>query len=192
VQNATFVSSADRKATRSADELGIVLGRFSFLRAKLCAGSPGVIAVIIVTTLTVGQYCSHADEPVKLALASPTSVSTTISTTNTTKVVRQTSSPTTNLFSASFEHQPATPGLTTPPLGLANGTTDSTRVVLTRKPRVDSGLFSTQPGNGNFGFANFEAGYGPVYDCDSIVLRGRNGTTYEETRYIFVKKVVKF
>lgn len=189
MQNATFVSSADRKATRSADELGIVSGRFSFLRAKLCAGSPGVIAVIIVTTLAVGRCSSHADEPVKLALASPT----TVSTTNASKVVRQSSSPTTNLFSVSFKQQPATPSRTAPALGLTEGTTTAaTRVVLTQKPRVDSGLFSSQPGNGNFGFANFEAGYGPVYDCDSIVLRGRNGTTYEETRYLFVKKVVKF
>jgi hypothetical protein len=65
-------------------------------------------------------------------------------------------------------------------------------VTLVIQERSEAGPFSRQSGNGNFGFANIEAGFGQAYDNDSIVLRGRNGTAWEETRYVFFKKIVKF
>lgn len=170
--------------------MGNVPGRFSFLRAKLCAGSPKVIAVIVLVALAVGRWSSQADEPMKVALASPISHSST----NTSKIAIKPANSTTNSLSLSFRQHPGNSGLPSslalPSAGIAPAI--ETVVVLTKKPVVSHGLFSGQPGNGNFGFANFEAGYGQAYDCDSILMRGRNGTTWEETRYVFVKKIVKF
>jgi hypothetical protein len=190
VQNATFVSSADRKATRSAGELGNVSGRFSFLRASLCAGSPIVIVFLTLATLLIGQRLSQADEPVKLAMVSH---STTAST-NATKAAPKATTTDTNSFSASFQQHPVTTSL---PVATTVRPLDNPQplvpvAALIKKRPAPAGLFSGQPGNGNFGFANIEAGYGQAYECDSVVLRGRNGTQYEETRYIFFKKVVKF
>lgn len=189
MQNATFVSSADRKATRSAGELGNVSNGFSFLRASLCAGSPRFVLVLTLATLVIGQYSSRADEPVKLALASHVTTST-----NATKVSPKVTTTDTNSFSATFHPRPVTVTLptTTTARPLDNAQPLVPVAILIKKQPAPSGIFSGQPGNGNFGFANFEAGYGQAYEPDSIVLRGRNGTQYEETRYLFFKKVVKF
>lgn len=70
------------------------------------------------------------------------------------------------------------------------GSAASVIVVIQEKP--ETGAFSDQSGNGSFGFANIEAGFGQAYENDSIILRGRNGTAWEDTRYFFLKKVVKF
>ncbi len=99
----------------------------------------------------------------------------------------------TNSFAASFTRHTVKPAPTRP--SAFHPTHDIPLVAvaeLTKRPRAASGVFSGQPGNGNFGFANIEAGYGPAYDCDSVVLRGNNGTATEETRYLFFKKSVKF
>ena len=40
--------------------------------------------------------------------------------------------------------------------------------------------------------ASHRNAYGRTLMTDSIVLRGRNGTAMEETRYLFFKKVIKF
>jgi hypothetical protein len=190
VQNATFVSSADRKATRSAGELGNVSDRFSFFRARLCAGSPRFIAALTLISLVIGQCSGKAEEPIKLALVSHSPAPST----NAVKVAAKVSTADTNSFSASFRQHPVTTSL---PITAAGRSADNASTVvpvpeLIKKRPAPGGLFSGQPGNGNFGFANIEAGYGQAYDCDSVVLRGHNGTAYEETRYIFFKKVVKF
>jgi hypothetical protein len=172
--------------------LGNISGGFSFLRASLCAGRPRFFVPVTLALSIIGCVC-QADEPVKLAMVShsPTSPAST----NVTKVAAKPASPDTNSFSASFTHYTAKPA----PNHLVDAgalSLDSVPLVavaeLTRKRRASTGLFSGQPGNGNFGFANFQAGYGQAYDCDSVLLRGNNGTAWEETRYLFFKKVVKF
>jgi len=146
---------------------------------------------LTLATLVLGQHNSPADEPVKLAMATHS----TTPFTNVAKVTAKVTTTETNSFSASFRPLPATVSLPVTASGPA--ATDNTYsavavTALVKKRPVSTGLFAGQPGNGNFGFANIEAGYGQAYDCDSVVLRGNNGTAAEETRYIFFKKVVKF
>lgn len=171
--------------------MGNVSGRFSFLRAELCAGSPRLIVVLTLAALVFGRDNCPADEPVKLAMATHA----TTSSTNAAKVTPKTTTAETNSFSASFRQPPATASLPVTASGPATTDNNYSAVVviaLVKKRPAPTGLFAGQPGNGNFGFANIEAGYGQAYDCDSVVLRGNNGTATEETRYIFFKKVVKF
>jgi hypothetical protein len=146
---------------------------------------------LTLATLILGRHGSPADEPVKLAMATHS----TTPFTNVAKVTAKATTPETNAFSASFRPTPTTASFPAPVSEAA--TTDKTYAAvavtaLVKKRPVPTGLFAGQSGNGNFGFANFEAGYGQAYDCDSVVLRGNNGTATEETRYIFLKKVVKF
>ena len=167
--------------------MGNVFGRFSFLRARLCAGSPRLFVILTLAAPIISERAG-ADEPVKLAMVTQE----TTASTNTAKALIKVATPNTNSFTASFnQHSAAVPAAT----ALHPADSDSSPVtvaVLIKKRSESTGLFSGQPGNGNFGFANIEAGYGQAYDCDSAVLRGNNGTTMEETRYIFFKKVVKF
>lgn len=144
----------------------------------------------MLATLAMDQCDGATNEPVKLAMAS----SNTTSSTNAVRVPTKFARTDTNSFSLSFQQPATSPALpaATPARPADDAHSAVTVVVLKQDPRASTGLFSRQPGNGNFGFANIEAGYGQAYDCDSIVLRGRNGTTWEETRYIFFKKVVKF
>jgi len=134
------------------------------------------------------------EESVKLALATP--ATTITNTAKITPIVPRTSSADTdtNSFLLSFKPQPASPSL---PVSTVEYLADNAHAlalvnVVIKKTSATTGMVSGQPGNGNFGFANFEAGYGQAYDCDSVLLRGRNGTAWEETRYVFFKKVVKF
>jgi hypothetical protein len=191
VPNATFVSSAGRKATRIAGDRGTVRNRFSLLPAKLRAERPGLIALLILPAL-VGLECSiRADES-----ASPASVATNtawVVNTNSIGLAAQTSNVETQ-HDLIFTNQPAIASSTSPttnqPSGAGLPATTSFIVVI--QERSDPQRFSDQSGNGSFGFANIEAGFGQAYENDSILMRGRNGTAWEETRYFFLKKVVKF
>jgi len=141
----------------------------------------------MLATLILDQ-CASADEPVKLAMVTPV----TTAATNAVKVTTKVTPTHTNSFSASFSQHPT---IRPTAAALRPADSDYSTVAVTaliKKHPTSTGLFSIQPGNGNFGFANIEAGYGQAYDCDSVVLRGNNGTPTEETRYIFFKKVVKF
>lgn len=200
VQNATFVSSADSRLTRSAGELGIV-SRFSSLRAKLCAGSPRLLTVLTAISLVIGRCCcSAADETVKLALvshgtATPTNANKVSP--KPVKVVKPAAADAdsdTNTLTLSFDQPSVSTSLSAATTDRASERPHSpgVTVVHVKKRPAPGGLLTRQPGNGNFGFANIEAGYGQAYDADSVVLRGRNGTANEETRYLFFKKVVKF
>lgn len=188
MQIATFVSSADHKATRSADRN--VPSGFGLLRAKLCAGSPGLIVKLLLASLVIGQCAGHAEENVKL-----TSVATTeTNSTNTLTTVPKMSVTETNFLSYSFLPQPAMTNLLATTTNFSKDDFSSVAAIFALEKKIpgSTSLFSEQPGNGNFGFANFQAGYGQAYDCDSVLLRGRNGTAWEEPRYLFVKKVVRF
>ena len=183
VPNATFVSSAGRKATRVGD-CANVPKRFSFLRAKLRAERPGLIVLLMLATLAGLQCSIRADE----------SVSTNtplVTTTNSIALAALALNLDTNQLSIST-NEPASrfSGTTNQPFG--DGPSSTASVIVVIQERSDSGRFSDQSGNGSFGFANIEAGFGQVYENDSIVMRGRNGTAWEETRYLFFKKVVKF
>lgn len=136
----------------------------------------------------LGAGVSLGGEPVKLAMVAPVATVSVVAT-NLHKVPVGESKPVTNSFSATVSPQPSPMAA-----GLASTTAPIPLVAvaeLTKKPRAE-GWFGRQPGNGNFGIANLEAGYGQAYDCDSVVLRGNNGTDSEERRYFFFKKVVKF
>jgi len=124
----------------------------------------------------------------KLAMAT----SGTVASTNAVKLPAKITIADTNSLSASFTLKPV---VLPTPAALRPNDSDYPAlpvVALIKKHPASAGLFSRQPGNGNFGFANIEAGYGQAYECDSVVLRGNNGTGIEETRYIFFKKVVRF
>ena len=136
----------------------------------------------------------------KLALVSPNTTSlaasapSSVSTTNTTTSAAKDSGLDTNSLTLSFK-EPASKASVprNPALSLTDDLQSAARVTVVIKKNPEStGFFSDQGGNGSFGFSGIQAGYGQAYDSDSIVLRGRNGTAWEETRYFFLKKVVKF
>ena len=188
MQNATFVSSADHKATRSAD--GNFPGGFSLFRATLCAQSPRLIIQLLLASLVIGHSSGRAEETEKPA--SP--VATLLMATNAAGVATEISAPATNSLSLSVQLQPVATNsfATTTNRSLSDFSWTAVVIDLEKEDDDTTGLFPDQPGNGHFGFANFQAGYGQAYDSDSIVLRGRNGTAWEEPRYIFVKKVIRF
>jgi len=159
-----------------------------------------LLTALLLVSLSASLCASRAEEPVKLALVSPnitsfaTSSPISVSLTNTIKPDTQNSSANTNSLSLSFK-EPAskTSTLLNPILSPTDDLQSAARVVVVIKKNPEaSGFFSGQSGNGSFGFSSIQAGYGQAYDSDSIVLRGRNGTAWEETRYFFFKKVVKF
>lgn len=192
VPGATFVSSEGRKAARIAGDPTNVSDRFSFLYAKLHAVRPGVIARLMLATLAGFQCSMKADESVEFVSVSTNTASVVI--TNASKVVVQTANVETNQISISANQPASSPsvsGSTNQPFGNDVESTASVTLVIQEKSE-DTGPFSEQSGNGSFGIANIEAGFGQAYESDSIVLRGRNGTAWEETRYFFFKKVVKF
>jgi len=135
--------------------------------------------------------CTWADEPVKCGLAASTNTNSSVTVTNTIEAASNAPTVETNSVSISVI-QPARSisGVTNRPLLDDLSSTASITLVIQKKS--EAGTFSRQAGNGSFGFANIEAGFGQAYDSDSIVLRGRNGTAWEETRYVFFKKIVKF
>ena len=189
VPNATFVPSADRKATRSVDEQGKVSIGVSFFHARLCAERPRLIAALMLAALVVCHCSTRADEPAKLALAS-TNPSPSVPATNAVKpAVSAVPTSETNALTLAFIKPVAVPSL---PAVRPEDSKLAAPITVVIEKKATTGFFSGQSGNGSFGFANIEAGYGQAYDSDSIVLRGRNGTVWEETRYIFFKKVVKF
>ena len=187
MQNATFVSSADRYATKGAGGFEIALGSIFPFPARLCAGSPRLTVILISLTLVFSQGFGRAGELAAALQASLTPVAT-----NTPVVVE------TNSYSLSFSQRPVNfaLGAVTPQkenMPHAN----SVSFVLPQKwllvPRGPlQPLLSGQTGNGNVGIMNFEAGYGQAYDRDSVVLHRRNGTGLEEPRYVFFKRIVKF
>ena len=163
--------------------------RFSFLLATLQAERPMLFALLILAASIAFQSSIRADEPIKLALAS-TSTGTSTVFTNTFKLSERTSGTDTNSLKFSF-NAGKTNLLANDSPGVTDNLKPTPTVIVIEKPKAP-GLFSNQDSVGCFGFAGIEAGYGQAYDCDSIVLRGRNGTAWEETRYVFVKKVLKF
>jgi hypothetical protein len=155
---------------------------------------------LTLATLVVSQRSGEAGEPLQLALVSQNHPAiATPSTTNTVKSTTKAATIDTNSFTLSVSQRLVTPSLLSPAAERApdNAGRALTFIALTKKPSTPpagslAALFNGLPGNGNFGFSNFEAGYGQAYEADSIILRGRNGTTLEEPRYIFFKKIVKF
>lgn len=146
--------------------------------------------VVILAILVAAPSATRADEPVKPL---STSTNTTSSVTNSINPAQAISVSQSNSVLISLSQ----PAGTTNVVGIANqpsaddlSATASVVVVIQKRSEVEA--LSTQSGKGSLGFANIEAGYGQVYDNDSIVLRGRNGTAWEETRYVFIKKVIKF
>lgn len=141
----------------------------------------------------VVQSPSLADEPLKLALVSASGTAL-ITVTNNARPSVKVISADTNSISLSLNPLAARTNSSVSPLLHRAEELEPTipvTLVITKKPE-SPGLFSGQSTAGSFGLAGFEAGYGQAYDSDSIVLRGRNGTVWEETRYVFFKKVVKF
>lgn len=187
MQNATFVSSADRYATKGAGGFEIALGRFFPFPARLCAGSPRLTVILIFLVLVFSQGFGRAGELAAALEASLTSV-----TTNTPVAVES------NSYSLSFSRRPVNFALGTvaPQTEVLPHANSVSFVVpqkwlLVSRSRLRS-FFSGQAGNGNVGLMNFEAGYGQAYDPDSVILRQRNGTGLEEPRYVFFKRIVKF
>ena len=165
-----------------------------FLRTKLCAGWSRLVAALMLVVFGLSSPLVRADEPVKLALVS-TSTTSLVAITNAIKTTPKVEIPViTNAFSVSASRRADRAYL--PARTLLSPSDDlqpsTPTVIVIKKNAAATGLFSDQGGNGSFGFANIQAGYGQAYDSDSIVLRGRNGTAWEETRYVFVKKVIKF
>lgn len=140
--------------------------------------------------LALGQHCCPAGEPEKPVSA----VATPVSSTNVAAVTPESSRVETNALSLGNQSQLASTNLltTTTNRSLPDFTWNAATFSLKQADDDATDLFSDQQGNGHFGFANFQAGYGQLYDSDSIVLRGRNGTSWEEPRYLFVKKVIRF
>jgi len=187
VQNATVVSSADHKAASSADQnTPDVLG---LLRARLCDVSPTLSSILMLVCVLAGHCTGRAEEN------NPQPTVTLSDANSTNAIVTAIAVPTagTNVLSLSFQFSPAF-------TNMAQANTNrsiATDVALTVEEFVlekksPESLFSEQPGTGHLGFANFQAGYGQAFGSDSILLRGRNGTAWEETRYLFVKTVVRF
>lgn len=197
VQNATFVSSADHQATSSA-EGNVPDGLFSS-RATRSAGRPWLfLQLFVLACWAIGCPLAQAGESDQPASTVPTSIASTNSAAATPEAALvETNSlfnSVSNSLSLSVQWQPViTNSLTTATNRSLHDWMWSTTVFALEKADDDGiDLFSDQVGNGHFGIANFQAGYGQVYDSDSIVLRGRNGTSWEEPRYLFVKKVIKF
>lgn len=145
----------------------------------------------MLATLALCPWSGHAGEPVQLALA--TTSASSHATTSTNKITPKIAKVGTNAFALSITQPAVTPALQAKTNCPTDGLLLSGPVtVLIEKEPESGGWFSEQSGNGSFGIANLQTGYGQAYDCDSILLRGRNGTGWEETRYFFVKKVVRF
>jgi hypothetical protein len=149
----------------------------------------------MLAALAASRSSIWAEEPVRLALVSPV-VNSSVSSTNIVKPAAKPSGKDTNSLSLAVsqpvEKSTLVIGNALHPIGDMDMQSMSTVTLVIKKAPEPTGFFSDKTGNGSFGFANFQAGYGQAYDCDSIVLRGRNGTAWEETRYVFFKKVVKF
>lgn len=193
MQNATFVSSADRYATKGAGGFEIALGRFFPFPAQLCAGSPRLTLILIFLTLALSPGIGRAGE-----LAAALQASLSLVATNAPAVEAAVEEP--NSYSLSFSQRPVNFALGAVTLrteteNLSHASSVSFVVpqkwLLVSRGRLRS-FFSGQAGNGNVGLMNFEAGYGQAYDPDSVVLRSRNGTGLEEPRYVFFKRIVKF
>lgn len=134
-----------------------------------------------------------AADAIQLALVTPTTIASAAST-NAVKLIFKPLGFTTNSLSLTASQASVRPGLAVVHLrSLADdfSTNKSVRVVLQKKPEADDWFFE-QGGDGSFGIAGIQAGYGRICDADSILLRGRNGTAWEDSSYIFFKKVVRF
>lgn len=175
--------------------MGNVPGRFSLFHAKLRAERPRLIVLLMLAALAASRASTWAEEPVRLALVS-TAVTSSISSTNLVKPAAKPSIQETNSLSLAVsqpvEKSTLSIGNALHPISDSDVQSMASVALVIKKAPEPAGFFSDKTGNGSFGFANFQAGYGQAYDCDSIVLRGRNGTAWEETRYVFFKKVVKF
>ena len=171
--------------------MGNVPRTSSSLHAKLGAELPR-FALLMLAAFGAVQASSLADEPLKLALVSASGTASITVTTNARSSVKVVSAGTNAI---SLSAKPSETNTNSPANTGWHRAEDSeptipVALVITKKP--EPGLFSGPSSAGSFGLAGFEAGYGQAYDSDSIVLRGRNGTVWEETRYVFFKKVVKF
>ena len=190
VPTATFASSAGHKASRIIGDLENISSRSFPLHAKLRGERLNLIALVMAAGFAMCSRYAWADEPIKLPLTS-TNTTDSVALTNSIEVASNAFSIQTNSFSLSVS-QPVPNGSGATNQLFVGELLSTAQMTLVIQERSEVGTFSRQSGNGSFGFANIEAGFGQAYDNDSIVLRGRNGTAWEETRYVFFKKVVKF
>jgi len=56
-------------------------------------------------------------------------------------------------------------------------------------PLLDERLLGN---GGTLALGKLQAGYGTIFDDDSVITRGRNGTAWEETSFLFVKASFRF
>lgn len=192
VQNATFASSAVHKATRIDGDGGNVSNSSSYLHSKLCVECPGLIALLLLSAFVISESLVRADGSANLVSVS-TNTTPSVAVTNSINSISNTLILASNSLSISASQTVSTVSVSqSTNQSLDNDLPSMASVTLVIEKKAEGGPFSGQSGNGSFGFANLEAGFGQAYENDSMVLRGRNGTAWEETRYVFLKKIVKF